>query len=536
MHHNEVSPQILHNTSGLPPSAHYACGLHVEHSEVLQFRRERSAEQVDDTDSRVLKRLKIYQRLVREWGRCLDLYEFRLMTVIVDETVGRQKLSYTTTVHRLIEGNAGCAGTGMCRRRVFYALKSLTERGLIRKTNKRNHLELAPNLNWTGEDDAMIPTPKRLKNPKSGDEAPENPGEGVHDMHRRGALDALQGCTSCTLYTGILTHVSSTQIRSSGPDASRPEPPENFLSGENETHLSGHEDQLSPQSPPDQPEGQGDLALPVTDPALLLRKRVKKIVDDGKARRAAGAQRAMQQNRPGAVEIVWRTAMQETFPQATISAWTRKDLGRVGQKLKGFTLPEGMTFPAFADWSVRNWTQIMSKQFRWMKKSSPPAMPDLSFWLHFARQFADCHAEGKLRSWLRSGEASELQKLMGRGMTEEQALAEIGRQRAARGMRDEMTKREQKVKIKASAAKRDAQKAEAFAQFGAKHGGARVIHPRSPNAQKMAEEMRAKERETNRETTGQSDPVLQPVAPGEPMPIWEELQAQRAKARGETKE
>ena len=97
-----------------------------------------------------------------------------------------------------------------------------------------------------------------------------------------------------------------------------------------------------------------------------------------------------------------------------------------------------VSFPAFLDWSVRNWTAIIAKGFKWMKDSLPPAIPDIGFVLHFLSHFAEVWGEGKLEEWMTSPERTEVERLLAAGRSPEEAAAEIGRRRAIEGMKDEI--------------------------------------------------------------------------------------------------
>ena len=77
-------------------------------------------------------------------------------------------------------------------------------------------------------------------------------------------------------------------------------------------------------------------------------------------------------------------------------------------------------------------------------------------------------------------ERTELERLQARGQTYEEALTQIGSNRAAGGMRDEMEKRERDVRIAGRVAERTLERARKI-----EDAGPMPIHPRSPAAEEL---------------------------------------------------
>ena len=141
-------------------------------------------------------------------------------------------------------------------------------------------------------------------------------------------------------------------------------------------------------------------------------------------------------------------------------------------------------FPAFAAWAATNWTAIMRKQFKWMTKSQPPAVPSWGFFIARIGDFAECHAEGKLEAWLLDADRTEIEKIMARGLTWEQAMSQHAEGKAAGRLVDRMNK----TMDRARALARSGELAIARAEKLADYAGNAPVHPRSRAALQMKRE------------------------------------------------
>lgn len=217
------------------------------------------------------------------------------------------------------------------------------------------------------------------------------------------------------------------------------------------------------------------------EPEKIIREIVAATVDRHAAARSAKREKQEARSSAAGVEAAWRQALAETFPEAVEPAWTGREKGQAKRLISGWIHGKQISFIDFTDWAVRNWTQIMSKQFKWMKQSPPPAVPAFGFFAAMTNQFAECWAEGKLEEWASAKERTEIEAMVARGMTFEQAALQHAKNNVARGLRDEMRDREIKVRARDRAASAKLEQAKKLADFS----GAAPMHPRSPAAMEM---------------------------------------------------
>lgn len=372
-----------------------------------------------------------YQKVWREWGMHLDPYEQMVALQLIDRTIGWGRREVYCTTRALLDGDSIYAGINASRRKLFYALSALEKKGIIRRrkdTRVPDRVHYTVNMEWSPE---VLNLPKRLKTPVH---QVHNPVHGVHqvvsDVHPIESINDL---------------VSSSQYQGDAVPA--------------------------PRSP---------------NPA----ERVRGIVNQSAAANAEAATKRravrVERNTAEGVEHAWRRASAETFPQAAQPAWTGREKGQAKRAASGWSHSRQIAFIDFVEWAVINWTAIGAKQFKWMTKSPPPAVPAFGFFIAMLDQFAECWSEQKLDAWVNDKDRTEIERLMARGQTYEQAVAELGRTRAAVELRGEMTKREVVVRARERSAEMKEQRAEKIAEFG----GAAPVHPRSRAAQRMIEEAR----------------------------------------------
>ena len=113
-----------------------------------------------------------------------------------------------------------------------------------------------------------------------------------------------------------------------------------------------------------------------------------------------------------------------------------------------------------------------------MTKAPPPEVPAFRFYAAMIGQFAECWGEGKLSEWASAKERTEVERMMSRGMTFEQAMAEHAKNNVARGLREEMRTREIKVRARERGAAAKLEQAKRLAEFS----GAAPVHPQSEAA------------------------------------------------------
>lgn len=392
-----------------------------------------------------------YQRAIREWRPGLDVQEFCILMELIDRSIGWGKWVLEISQGRVYNGDKMYAGLRhqMARSTFDAKLKTLRSKGVVRIMGLKDRSEIEVNTRWRPEM-AGLPVPKRLKNgaekPSSVDHwgAFDTPTAGVGSPDSRGAVSREPG---------TIEHNRENEVR--------------------RTKSSGEPCSPGTPSAPDGP----------------AKAKVEAALADARQRNAAAragrTARAKKRGSSGAdYEAIWRSAEIEIGEGLGHTGWTQKQMARMRQIARLYTYTR-LSFTEFLEWSVLNWPAIISRQFSWMTRQSPPRVPNVEFFLNFYKGFIECHAEQRLEGWLVKGEADRLQKLKASGMSHEEALAEIGRRRAARGMREEMTKREQKVRGDQAMAARRLDEAKRLQEQAEK-----PLDPRSKAAKELLERLR----------------------------------------------
>jgi len=376
-------------------------------------------------------KIACYQKVMREWSPYLDPFELAVVMQIVDRTIGWGVREARFTTNSMLNGDAVYSGLKMGRAKLFKALASLEARGIVRRRpcpHKPDHRIFSINMDWAP--DVTLTAPKRLKGVQPG--APGRPQHG-HPQS-----------------TSWTTPVHEVDANNNSPQTVVPN--------------SNHPGAAAPVS---------------SNPADQVRTVA---VNTQTTLRATRDSSASTQGAAEAAEAAWRLALVETFPGTAYRSWGVREKAQVKTATK--TWRGDITFPEFIDWAVRNWTAIMRKQFKWMTNSPPPASPAFSFFIAFLTQFADCRAEGTLQNWLSDLDRTQLERMMGRGMTYEEATAELGRIKAATALREEMTIREVQVRARERGADAKLKQAQALAEME----GRAPVHPRSRAAEALRRE------------------------------------------------
>lgn len=343
--------------------------------------------------------LQIYQRAIREWQAALDPYEWTLAMHIIDRTLGWQKTRITVSTRRFLDGDTVYTGIKMGRTKMFKSLRSLEDKGLIVRNDDPHGREIKVyevNLGWKPD---MLPTPKHLKHPSATRTTPSVSRTTQSATRTREKEDGEKEESEKKDYTGA-------------PEPSAPD------TGDNQNR----------------------------NPKESIRAA-------GQTFRAARNRHANQPNGTSVqatvrhAEVLWRHAVAEHHPTSMAQRWTQREVGMMKAKAKGWIHVRQIGFVDFVEWCAINWAQIMGKEFAWMTKKAPPPIPDLGFLISFMSQFADCWADDSFKDWLNSKERTEHEKLMARGMTAEEAAAEIGKRRAIEKMRDENRKERERVAV-----------------------------------------------------------------------------------------
>ena len=384
---------------------------------------------------------------------------------IIDRTIGWGHTEAYFSTYALLEGDSMYAGLPLSRRALFRAFAKLDEMGLIRRRRDRANRErvhFSVNIHWKPD---MVNIPKRLQGIQKSD-----PNR-CHCGTSRCLCDTNR-CPSGTVYT-----VSNTILL---------------------------DDSLVPGKPVTVPDFQnlireesGTFSAPqkstVANPAEIIREKARLAQSANATRQAerrAFGGKTDHQNTSVAVERAWNLAIAETFPGNITTAWGAREKSQAKQAARKWLGKREMTFDKFVEWSVLNWTAIMHKQFGWMTKSPPPAVPAWGFFIAMMDQFAECHAEQKLEAWQSDADRTEIDKIMARGLTYEQAMAQHLGAKAKGALRDEM----QRAAIDANAKLYAAQATMERARKLADYAGNAPVHPRSRAAMQMKREAEAANR------------------------------------------
>lgn len=214
------------------------------------------------------------------------------------------------------------------------------------------------------------------------------------------------------------------------------------------------------------------------DPVDTVREIIRKQTDNTASRLREKAQAKPGKISAANIHATWKAALAESYPKEYARPWTKKQMGMAKAWFHGWDAPELLEF---VDWSVRNWTAVCNVRFSKLKTPAPAA-PEFYFfsqpWVREA--FAAAWTQRNKQAWLTHPERTELERMMGRGMSESEALAQIAQRRAVAQMREENRKTEEKAARDRAIAERKLKAAEV--------AGAVPIHPRSPAARAMRQQ------------------------------------------------
>ena len=373
-------------------------------------------------------RTECYQKVWREWGSVLDPNEQIIVLQIIDRTIGWGRREAYFSARAVLKGDAVYSGLKMHRATFYRALARLEERGIVQRRHdpvKLDRVHFTVNMDWNP---AVVNLPKRLQ--KRADPVAES------DYPVAQSDTPVAECDT----------IASNHLLVSTPS------------------------------------NQAGATAPLPSPAETVRARAQGAAAAHRATLAGKATKP--QAAVDAVDAAWRLALIDTFPGTAYRSWGVREKAQVKTVLR--TWRGDCSLPEFVTWAVTNWAAIIRKQFKWMTKVPPPSTPALSFFIAFLNQFADCRAEGVLESWLSADDRTQLERMMGRGLTYEQATAELAKDKVAVALRSEMEKREIAVRARDYGATRKLAAAKALADLE----GRVPIHPNSPNARKLIEEQR----------------------------------------------
>lgn len=379
--------------------------------------------------------ISFYQHAIREWAGegGLDAQEMVIMWALIDRTIGWGKWSVELSLNKVYHGDSLYKGLKQTMGIASFKrkIKSLRERGVIRtwRTEEKSGVEV--NTGWRPE--MALRVPKRKKNETKVD----------HWGSEGGITMIPEGDHSDT---GVVSQRSTIESNQ-----------------EKEVRRTKSTDADAPRC--DEPAGGPDE----------VQKKINEAIQKNSAAREKKKSKAVRNND---YEAIWRNSMVEVGMGLQAPTFTQKQWAII-KRVAALYSKTNLSFTSLLEWSVLNWPAIMTRQFGWVKNPAAPMTPSVDFFIRHHRQFNDCLAEGKLRNWLLKGEADQIRKLMAKGKTREQALVDIAKKRASRGLRDEMQKREKDVRDKEVMTRRRLEEAKARERLS------RPMHPQSPAAQKL---------------------------------------------------
>lgn len=382
-------------------------------------------------DISLQRKIEYSQLVIRKWPGHLTLAEFAVLAQIMDRTIGWGRRETYITTSAMLDGDDIYGRLNMSRSTLFRALADLEKKGFIcrrrdRKVKDRVHYSV--NTDWRPGKAEPVPECVRATSRSA---VPQ-----CHSDTTPCQPDTTQ-CHSDTLYNSITPSVSNISII---PGATAPV---------------------------------------LSNPADRVREEERASAARNRSRLAAKTTIGQITER---AEAAWRKALIDTFPEAGHVAWGVRQKAQIKHVAKNWA--GKVPFIDMIEWAVTNWTAIMSKQFRWMKKSPPPPVPAFAFFIRFIDGFAECHSENKLDAWLSRKERTEIEQAMARGQTYEQAVAKLAKSAAMHELREEMDLRDIKARARERRAEERFKQADALATMQ----GRAPVHPQSIAAKRMLRE------------------------------------------------
>lgn len=140
-----------------------------------------------DEPMSILYQLQQYQKVIREWDRYLDVYEFKVVMQILDRTVGWKKEAAVFRNAVIQNGDRKYSGLGrsMHRSKLLKTLRSLEERGILRRVAS----EMYPGLKQYSLDLDWEPTFKPVSEQIKDRVRPVSMGDGVVSNQQNNVAD-----------------------------------------------------------------------------------------------------------------------------------------------------------------------------------------------------------------------------------------------------------------------------------------------------------------------------------------------------------
>lgn len=405
-----------------------------------------------------VRQLNLTRRLSREVVGHLPAGEYALYHVCFDRSIGYGNEHFLTTYEQLQHGCKGHAGLGKSHRQLQRHLRSLEKKGALTLISTGRGLKITINLDWS-------PNSEIAFEPAS--TAPKTDRVRTTERTKRES--------------------EYVPVQSDAPKMST-QTGQNCLV-EEDGEVTGRQGKAAP---PSMNLSHRPIAAVAAKTALASRSTI--------ARRPA-----QQSMTASAIAKTWADAFHETYadvPGAVHVTPTRKDLGMLKATLveKWSKSPEELH--AFVRFVVTDWMYIRGRAFSWMKKEPAPEVANFDFFLRFHDRMLPHWSTDRQNDWLSSISDYErrlyLRLTRGEGKTHEEALAEVGRNRALSEIKDEMHTAKQEAARVFNVGMKALKDAE---RMGKPVYGVHNPHPQSAAARGLLPEKRPTKRDYNAEET-----------------------------------
>lgn len=462
-----------------------------------------------------LDQVHVTREINRTWQRHCTPTEIALLYYIIDRTLGWGKATFKASTENILEGDETYAGLCLSERVFHRTKKDLADKGMIVHRRSRDYTVLGLNFDWSEE---MLPIPKRLKTPQN-----------CQSDSSRTANLAPQNCQFGRQKSK--SEKSKTIIPS--PSA-RDEFDEDILPGEKRT--GDDPANLTRVNFEDCNGLQGSLDgfdVKARVEAQLAQTQDRIETTRQNRVRKAETKHGSQLNTTD-LELIWKQALHETFPEHMHVAWTADQKKRIKPFITRFVTSVHGDLLAFARWSVLNW-RVVLKRNPWMDNA--PEFPAVNWWMSSGVQsvFARSRAEIAERRFETPAMQDEYTRLLRSGMTEEEAHHEMARRKEHEVLQAQMKQTRDEANRKLAQA-RDLEDRAArmegleeklasnpdLAGLIRRDGQGRVVVPH-PNSQRM-QALREEARRAERDAIVAAAPKTTTQTPSIPAETWEQMQ------------
>lgn len=342
----------------------------------------------------------VAHQVLMRWFPYLGDTEFKAVAYVIEHSLGRGRNFFRATTNQIIKGAGKNQPIGMTGRTFERVKKALRERGLL-QTNvaEMRFTDFTLNLDWS-------------------------PVQGIPSI--ADALEAHRKSVEraepiCQIGNPVGINKISNNIPPSGTGSLRS--PERVLSSQEKTS-SPEKENPSPVAPPP-----SRMSTELREEMKARAAETKRRCLDARQQRAAKAKDSI-----GAYHRTYVNAWAETYLGVPCPTWTERDMHIVRSVLKSRLRENIQARHDFLNFIVRHWAQIRATQFGWMRQSSPPDMPKVSFFTSakMIGRFLDAYADRRRFDQIDAlpAEQQELERLVAHGKTREQALIAMGERRA----------------------------------------------------------------------------------------------------------